>query len=313
MGREDSPTEMQRILRASPAVLLGGAGQIPGFPTPQQDETRHVLRIVLGDVASEPITSGDGWNGAWEAPPGRRCSRGVVHDIATTFETCVVATPTTCKTLDCNGTVGGCGYWSQRTKCSKCRADHAAEGDTLTVYETCHACGSTPVYLGALRSAQPTTALPLSTSVYASVITAKHPTWTLRPSPPFPAAHHTFLALFAIAEGGRLYHADGRRRVLGVTADARVVLGVKTGADKPYLWTAVEHWFRDPMQAWFVRQHAPLVAMLPQPQVLQPSGVLSWALPCCSSTAPCHRKKCRTQTDAPWLHLRQLKAHGKLS
>jgi hypothetical protein len=179
------------------------------------------------------------------------------------------------------------------------------------VYETCHACSSSPAVLGPLRLAVPATAPPVSSVVYAPVIAAQHPSWALRPCPVFTCYQHTFLALFTITDAGRLDHADDARRVLGITTESDVVLGVKRGA-KPYAWASVAHWFREPLRAWFLREHAATAAMLPAPEERPPRPQL-WTLPCCASVKPCGRKTCQTLTHEPWLKLRQLKAHGLLA
>ena len=350
-GREDNDAKTAAILRSAPSVLLGrlgGPDEPPPSPatgpqpppeTPELATTRHLLRVVLGDVTSEPKAVRGTWNGSWAAPPGRRCCNGIIHDAESTFETCIADTHP-CSSPGCSGTVGGF-YWSSRTCCATCSTKHcavcqlpkaaghvcaAAAAERVargrlsaqgTVYETCHACRSpTPAVLGPLQRTIPCTALPVSADVYATAVAAQRPTWAICPCPLFTTAHHTFLALFTITECGQVVHGDGRRRVLGVTSASRVVLGVKhqgvsrNSQAKPYAWTSVESWFREPLRAWFLREHAGTAALLPPPEERPPRPQL-WTLPCCESTTPCSRKKCRTQTHEPWLWLRQLKAHGQ--
>ena len=271
-GRVDNPAELDAILGSAPMVFIGHIEQQEQHDAETDtDATRHALRVILGDTASQLLG-----HGVWAAPPGRRCCRGVEHAHATTFETRVDA--------------------------------------TQTVHEACHACGGGPLYVGPLHSTQPAAALPVSAAVYGPAIGARYPTWTLRPCPPFRVAQHTLLAVFTIFSSGRREHADGRLRVLGITAEARVVLGVKRvdTTATPYAWTGVESWFTDALRDWFVHQHG-VAALLPPPRVRSPSGVQVWTLPCCASTTACSRNTCRTETDTPWLFLRQLQAHGKLA
>jgi hypothetical protein len=178
-------------------------------------------------------------------------------------------------------------------------------------------------------------ALPTAMTVYADSLAKRHPSWELAPSPPLNAAVNTsryaFTALFTVTESGRREHADGFRRVLGVTKDGDIVLGVKAKFKAPvesgfgfplrfpdsspvYRWKSVAPWFRDALTVWFRSAHAAIVEQLPEPQITV-EEVSLWTLPCCAvSTSPCGRfRKCRTVTDAPWLYLRQMKSHGVLA
>jgi hypothetical protein len=343
MAREDDEQEAAAILRAAPSVLIGNTGAAalpphPGVqqraaPPPELAAVRRLLRIVLGDVTSVPTTAGSVWTGSWAAPPGRRCCHGTLHEVPTTFET-RLSHIHPCAVPRCAGTVGG-SYWNARTACSTCSAKHcatcqreaspahacsaanvaAAAKSRVTadavVYEACHACSSTPTVLGPLRLTIPVTAPPVSSDIYAPVLAAQHPSWALRPCPVFTCYQHTFLAVFTVTDAGRLEHGDGARRALGVTAECDVVLGVKRGT-KPYAWSSVAHWFREPLRAWFQREHAATAALLPPPQERPPRPPL-WTLPCCASVKPCARKTCQMLTHAPWLKLRQLQAHGLLA
>ena len=289
---------------------------------------------MLGDVTSVPTTVGGTWTGSWSAPPGRRCCHGAVHEAPTTFET-RVSYVHRCSVATCRGMVGG-SYWSSRAACAACSTKHCAKcqreaspsphkcaavdvdrvaRDRLTadgmVYETCHACSPTPAVLGPLRLAIPRTAPPVSSDVYAPALAADHPSWALTPCPIFTCYHHVFLALFAITDDGRLEHGDGARRVLGITAESDVVMGVKRGT-KPYAWCSVAHNFRDSMRAWFLREHAATAALLPPPEERPPRPPL-WRLPCCQRVRPCDLKTCHMLTHEPWLKLRQLQAHGLLA
>ena len=337
LGAENEPASKKARLAAPVAgpvenLLLEHVSEFIG-PLPELAAVRRLLRIVLGDVASVPTAVSNVWTGSWAAPPGRRCCHGTLHEAPTTFET-RVSHLHRCAAPRCAGTVGG-SYWKTRTACSTCSAKHCATcqkadvaghvcsaanvaaaaksrlaADAM-VYETCHACSSSPAVLGPLRLAIPVTAPPVSSDVYAPVIATQHPSWALRPRPVFTCYQHTFLALFTITDGGKLEHADDARRVLGITTESDVVLGVKRGA-KPYAWASVAHWFREPLRAWFLREHAATAAMLPAPEERPPRPQL-WTLPCCASVKPCGRKTCQTLTHEPWLNLRQLQAHGLLA
>jgi hypothetical protein len=340
MAREDDAQETAAILRGVPSVLIGNispaAAVMPrgrAATTPELSATRRLLRTVLGDVTSVPTAVSNVWTGSWAAPPGRRCCHGTVHDAPTTFET-RVSHLRRCAAPRCAGTVGG-SYWNARTACSTCGTKHcttcqraaspahvcsAADvagvaRDRLTAdamaYETCHACSPTPAVLGPLRLAIPRTAPPVSADVYAPVLAAQHPSWALRPCPVFSCTLHTFLVVFTITDGGKLEHGDGARRALGVTTECDVVLGVKRGT-KPYAWSSVAHWFREPLRAWFLCEHAATAALLPPPEERPPRPPL-WTLPCCASVKPCGRKTCQMLTHEPWLKLRQLQAHGLLA
>ena len=149
--------------------------------------------------------------------------------------------------------------------------------------------------------------LPLTAGFYAKSVVLRHQRWALLPCQIFATAHHTFLVIFTVVEGGKRVHDDGRRRVLGVTDENRIVLGVKHQA-KPYDWMPVEHWFDDVLRVWFLEEHAPLVAELPPPEVSTYGRPPLWTLSCCEKAA-CKRSACRKQTRTPWLFLRQLKAH----
>jgi len=302
-------------------------------PSAELSATRHLLRTVLGDTVSVPVTAGGVWNVTWSAPSGRRCCHGAIHEMPTTFETSIAYTHP-CADLKCRGTVGG-SYWSSRATCSTCSTKHcakcqmprasdehtcapsdvervardrsAADG---TVYETCHACSSTPAVLGPLRLNIPRTALPVSADFYATVLAAKHPTWALTPSPIFTCSSHVFLFVFTITDGGQIQHRDGARRVLGITAENDVVLGVKRAPFvKPYAYSSVAHEFRDQMRVWFMREHAATAALLPQPEEHPPRPPL-WRLPCCKTVHKCRLKNCQMMSHEPWLALRELKAHG---
>jgi hypothetical protein len=315
---------------------------------------RRVLLAVLGDNASEPIIAAGAasWNGSWCAPSGRRCVHGKVHFDETTFETFIAATRA-CTAPGCDGQVGG-GFWRDRNTCGKCRRGVAPTPDSprpggslkggkknpMVLYEACHGCGvqSEPMYVGRLSVStemNSVIALPTAMTVYADSLAKRHPSWELAPSPPLNAAVNTsryaFTALFTVTESGRREHADGFRRVLGVTKDGDIVLGVKAKFKAPvesgfgfplrfpdsspvYRWKSVAPWFRDALTVWFRSAHAAIVEQLPEPQITV-EEVSLWTLPCCAvSTSPCGRfRKCRTVTDAPWLYLRQMKSHGVLA
>jgi hypothetical protein len=344
MAREDDAQETAAILRSAPSVFIGRIAEegspsapvtVEGAPPPELSATRHLLGTVLGDVTSVPTTAGGGstWSGSWSAPPGRRCCHGAVHEAPTTFETRVSYTHR-CSVATCRGMVGG-SFWSSRAACSACSTKHCTECQRAAspshtcsafdvarvardrptadgmVYETCHACSLTPAVLGPLRLAIPRTAPPVSADVYAPALAADHPSWALTPCPIFTCYHHVFLALFAITDDGRLEHGDGARRVLGITAESDVVMGVKRDT-KPYTWCSVAHNFRDPLRAWFLREHAATAALLPPPEE-RPPRPLMWRLPCCQSMRPCGLKTCHMLTHEPWLKLRQLQAHGLLA
>jgi len=159
----------------------------------------------------------------------------------------------------------------------------------------------------------PCTALPVSADVYAPSLAASHHSqaaWALTPRPVFTCAEHVFLAVFTITDGGQRTHRDGALRVLGITAESKVVLGVKRAPfTKSYLWFSVAHIFRDSLRTWFEREHAATVAMLPPPEEHPPRPPL-WRLPCCLSVKPCRLKSCEMVTPDPWLRLRELQAHG---
>ena len=290
---------------------------------------RRVLHAILGDAASEPViaTGAASWNGSWCAPSGRRCVHGRVHFGETTFETFISATRA-CTGPGCDGQVGG-GFWRDRDTCSTCRRAVAPTTDSaltsgglkgskkhpMVLYEACHGCGvqSEPMYVGRLDAVpdrKNAMTLPTAMNVYADAIAESHPSWELAPCPPFNTSRYKFTVLFAVTEGGRYVHKDGFRRLLGVTTDGEIVLGVKA-KEAPYSWNSVSRWFRTALVAWFRSAHATIVEQLPEPQITV-EEVSLWTLPCCAvSTSPCGRfRKCRTVTDAPWRYLRQLKAHG---
>jgi hypothetical protein len=86
-----------------------------------------------------------------------------------------------------------------------------------------------------------------------------------------------------------------------------------TTSSLAYAWSSVAHWFREPLRAWFLREHAATAALLPPPEERPPRPPL-WTLPCCASVLkPCGRKTCQMLTHEPWLKLRQLQAHGLLA
>jgi hypothetical protein len=293
---------------------------------------RRVLRAVLGDATSEPVIAAGAasWNGAWCAASGRRCVHGRVHFGETTFETFISATRA-CTASGCDGQVGG-GFWRDRNTCGKCRRAVAPASESarlgggfkgskkqlMVLYEACHGCGvhSEPMYVGRLDAAtagKSVIALPTVMSVYADALAKKHPSWELAPCPPFNTSRYNFDALFTVAERGRYVHDDGFRRLLGVTTEGDIMLGVKaTDSKTAYVWKTVGRWFRDALADWFRSEHAAVVERLPEP-CSTVEGVPLWTLPCCAVSGPCGRFKCRTVTDEPWRYLRQMKAHGVLA
>ena len=157
-----------------------------------------------------------------------------------------------------------------------------------------------PVLLGGKPEGQ-IASLPLTASFYGPPLARYHPGWRLVPASfTLKTRHHTFLALYELHEGCRVIHADGCRRLFGVTTRSDVVIGKKK--DSTFVWESVAELFFAELRAWWVAKHA--TAMLSPPE----QGVV-WTIPCCSSTC-CTSAACRLVTGAPWLHLHKLVAHG---
>jgi len=355
------PTGGLRPPHPRPLLEGGNGGRSPPAASAASQKIasleRRVLLAVLGDNASEPIiaTGAASWNGSWCAPSGRRCVHGKVHFDETTFETFIAATRP-CSATGCDGQIGG-GFWSYRDKCGKCKRTDATTTDAaltsgglkgskkhpMVLYEACHGCGvqSDPVYVGRLDATpdrKNSISLPTAMNVYADALAKSHPSWEVTPCAPSNAPVNTsrykFTALFTVTEGGRRVHEDGFRRLLGVTTDGDIVLGVKAKENKAapvksefgfrirfttdsspvYSWKSVAPWFRDALTVWFRSTHAAAVSRLPEPSITI-EGVSLWTLPCCAVTERCGRpfRKCRTVTDAPWRYLRQMKSHGVLN
>jgi hypothetical protein len=151
------------------------------------------------------------------------------------------------------------------------------------------------------------THLPLSASFYAEgVAKLGAPLWRLVPASfTFSTRFYTFMALFDVYEGHSLVHADGRKRMLGVTDSCEVVLGTKKGALR-YDWEVVTHRFFDELRDWWGVH--PVRQTVPPP----PEGSRVYKLPCCLAVA-CRERSCSafTSTGAPWLHLHLLASHKR--
>jgi len=335
MAREDNPEATLSILQEHRSELLGqlgfgGVGCSESAPlTPQNLAVgadvaaleRRALRTAVGDMASEPVIAAGAatWNGAWRAPAGRRCVHGTKHFAETTFETTLLALRP-CPAPRCGGRIGG-GFWRDRDTCDTCRkaAPAAPSGDAnaqqlFTLYEKCNGCNAHAELMfvthvtTALEQKGRAPLLPAALDLYAEVLEKHRPEWELTPCPPFNTAYHRFSSVFTVTEHARYTHKDGKRRAIGLTTDGDVLLGCKT-SKTPYAWTTVTHWFRGALSVWFCAEHAAVVAQLPETHTTN-AGVVTWALPCCSVSKQCGRKKCRTVTDTPWRYLRHLRAHG---
>ena len=157
--------------------------------------------------------------------------------------------------------------------------------------------------------------LPLAASFYKERIAqlgsevqagTSRPPWRLVPATfSFSTRFHTFLALFDVYEGHGLVHADGCKRMLGVTDSCEVLIGTMKGASR-YDWEVVTHRFFDELRDWW--QHHPVRQTVPPP----PEGSRVYKLPCCLAVA-CRGRSCSafTTTGAPWLHLHLLASHKR--
>ena len=152
------------------------------------------------------------------------------------------------------------------------------------------------------------THLPLAPAFYAEGIAAlgareqpRARPWRLVPvSYTFTTRYYTFLALFEVHEGHLALHADGCRRLLGITDRCDVVIGKKSARSK-YAWESITVRFFKELRSWWAAH--PVRSALPEPE----DDI--YTLPCCAA-AGCRQQKCRTVTGAPWLHLHELAAHG---
>ena len=311
-----------------------------------------LLRDVLGDAESRPISAAvGGWAPCalvWAGAAGRRCAHGVVHLEANNFQTDVVHQHP-CGGGACHGTVGL--YWTRKCSkcrlphCAQChrRLHHYAESATredepasegvehtcaaadleaaaahragarATIFTVCctprcswpYAMALGPVEAPALLGGEPEgrpPSLPLAASFYGPPLARHRPGWRLVPASfTFKTRHHTFLALYEVHDGSRVIHADGSRWLFGVTTRSDVVLGQKK--DSQFFWESFAAICFAELRAWWAAKHA--AAMLSPPE----QGV--WTIPCCSSTS-CTSAACRVVTGAPWLHLHELAAHGRL-
>jgi hypothetical protein len=98
----------------------------------------------------------------------------------------------------------------------------------------------------------------------------------------FKTRQHTFLALYELHEGCRAVHADGCRRLFGVTTRSDVVIGKKK--DSPFVWESVAGLFFAELRAWWVAEHA---AAMPEPP--EQGGLWTiprlWRCRCCAEPA----------------------------
>lgn len=157
-----------------------------------------------------------------------------------------------------------------------------------------------PALLGGKHEGQ-IASLPLAASFYGPPLARHHPGWSLVPTSfMFKTRQHTFLALYELHEGCRAVHADGCRRLFGVTTRSDVVIGRKK--DSTFVWESVAGLFFAELRAWWVAEHA---AAMPEPP--EQGGL--WTIPCCP-LARCKSAACRFVTGAPWLRLHELMAHG---
>ncbi len=170
------------------------------------------------------------------------------------------------------------------------------------------------------------THLPLSAAFYAEGLgrlDGAQPNWRLQHVHyTFKSREHEFLALFEVRDRHfNAVHADGFKRVLGITARCEVVLGKKefpAGDFSRYEWRNVTYKFFRQFKSWWDSQ--PARSLVPPPGA---DGVYS--LPCCGDLkCKCWRvkagddegrptkkaKQCATITGAPWMHLHELRAHG---
>ena len=149
------------------------------------------------------------------------------------------------------------------------------------------------------------THLPLACAFYAEGIAKlgareQRGAWRLVPaSYTFTTRYYTFLALFEVHEGHSALHADGCKRMVGITTRCEVVIGKKLGAST-YQWENITSRFSDQLRAWWDTH--PACQAVPAPE----DGI--YTLPCCAA-ASCQQPACWTSTGTPWCHLHELAAH----
>ena len=157
----------------------------------------------------------------------------------------------------------------------------------------------------ALQPAAAPRHIPAEAAFYIPTLARVRPGWTLvAPTHgTFNTREHTFLSLYTVLdERGRVTHADGFRRVFGVTA-FDVLLGKKKNELGGYMFTPWATVFYDDLARWWADASRPMG--LPPPSE---DGV--WKLPCCKERLCLRSEGCSLTTRAPWLFLRQLSLHN---
>jgi hypothetical protein len=147
--------------------------------------------------------------------------------------------------------------------------------------------------------------IPAEAAFYIPTLARVRPGWTLVAPKhgTFNTREHTFLSLYTVLdEQGRVTHADGFRRVFGVTA-FDILLGQKKDELGGYMFTPWATVFYDDLARWWADASRPMG--LPPPSE---DGV--WKLPCCKERLCSRSEGCSLTTRAPWLFLRQLSLHN---
>ena len=147
--------------------------------------------------------------------------------------------------------------------------------------------------------------IPAEAAFYIPTLARVRPGWTLVAPKhgTFNTREHTFLSLYTVLdEQGRVTHADGFRRVFGVTA-FDVLLGKKKDELGGYMFTPWATVFYDDLARWWADASQPM-GLPPRSE----DGV--WKLPCCKERLCLRSAGCSLTTRAPWLFLRQLSLHN---
>ena len=212
---------------------------------------------------------------------------------------------------------GDAGYWiTGNSNRRRCLHDNWHESDNFKVHSDadghifvkCFAaeCQKEPLYLGSAADLVPqdARAFPTHASLYQPGMPEGQ---QLVPMKLFDSKKFKCAAVFRILERGARLHADETDRMLVITKDNKILLGMRARAAPLYTYMNWSWQFNAQLTAWATATFPTLMDGWIETAV---PGI--WTAPCCES-AHCRKSDCTTRVarDAAWRWVQHLRVHGR--